>query len=87
MLNQVSLTLPVPSDPTAFSTAMDRAWYSAGSALMEDGSELVTLYYGKEISEDEAEGCREALAARYADLEIELQSGGQPVYYYIVSVE
>ncbi len=56
-------------------------------ALMEDGSELVTLYYGKEISEDEAEGCREALAARYADLEIELQSGGQPVYYYIVSVE
>ena len=56
-------------------------------ALMEDGSELVTLYYGKEISEEEAEGCREALAARYEDLEIELQSGGQPVYYYIVSVE
>ena len=53
---------------------------------MEDAS-LLTLYYGSDISEEEAEALREKLEETYGDLEIELYRGGQPLYYYLISLE
>ncbi len=57
------------------------------SHLMEEESELISVYYGKDISEKEAAELREQLEQTYPDCEVELNRGGQPVYYYIISVE
>ena len=50
-------------------------------------SEVVTLYYGKDVSEEQAEAFAEQLQEKFPDLEILLQYGGQPLYYYVFSVE
>ncbi len=55
--------------------------------LIDEDSELISIYYGIDISEEQAGALQEALEALYPDCDVELQYGGQPVYYYIVSVE
>lgn len=55
--------------------------------IVDDEAGLISLYYGEGISEEEAEGLREKVAGIYPDIDIEMQYGGQPVYYYILSVE
>lgn len=55
--------------------------------MMKEDSELISIYYGSEIKEEEAENFRALIAERYPDCDIELQYGGQPIYYYIMSVE
>lgn len=55
--------------------------------MMTDGMELISIYYGSEITEEDAESLRERAAQKYASCDIELQYGGQPIYYYIVSAE
>ena len=57
-----------------------------GKMDMDDAS-LLTLYYGSDISEEEAEATAEKLQETYGDLEIELYRGGQPLYYYLISLE
>jgi hypothetical protein len=53
----------------------------------EDGFELISIYYGEEITDESAEALKNKVAERYPDCDIELQYGGQPIYYYIVSAE
>lgn len=55
-------------------------------AVTED-SEIITIYYGAEVSEEDASALSEEIEAAYPDCEIDLQVGGQPLYYYIISVE
>jgi hypothetical protein len=55
--------------------------------MMTDEAELITIYYGEDIEEDDAEAVVAAIEVEYPDVDVELQSGGQPIYYYIVSVE
>lgn len=55
--------------------------------MTEDGVELISIYYGADISEQDAENIHSLLAEKYPEADIELQMGGQPVYYYIISVE
>lgn len=57
------------------------------SRMVEDGTELISIYYGADATEEEAEALRAAAAEKYPGIDIELQPGGQPVYYYIVSAE
>ena len=57
-------------------------------SLVGRDSQFVTLLYGEEITETEAEQVRETLRQKLSeDIEITLINGGQPVYYYILSVE
>ena len=56
-------------------------------SMMSDESELITLYYGQDVSEEDAESITAELEEKYPDTDVELQQGGQPIYYYIVSVE
>ncbi|MDD6790236.1 MAG: DAK2 domain-containing protein [Lachnospira sp.] len=56
-------------------------------SMKKDESELITLYYGKDVMEQDADMMAEKVREQFPDLEVELQCGGQPVYYYIVSVE
>ncbi len=55
--------------------------------MMDDEKELISIYYGSEVSEETADELREKVEARYPKCDVELQYGGQPIYYYIVSAE
>ncbi len=55
--------------------------------MVNDASEIITLYYGQDISEQEAEALASRIRKSYPDVETELQYGGQPIYYYFLSVE
>ena len=55
--------------------------------MMEDDKELISIYYGSEVAEETAEELREKVEARYPKCDVELQYGGQPIYYYIISAE
>jgi len=56
------------------------------SMLTED-KEVVTLYYGQDVSEEDAEAYISSLEEKHPDIEFILHYGGQPLYYYILSVE
>ena len=55
--------------------------------LIDENSELVTIYYGEDISEEEANILVDKIESKFEGIEIDLQYGGQAVYYYIISVE
>lgn len=55
--------------------------------MMSDERELISIYYGSEIQEADAESLRAQVESKYPGCDIELQYGGQPIYYYIVSAE
>jgi DAK2 domain fusion protein YloV len=55
--------------------------------LTDEDSELISLYYGEEIKEEDAEALAEEIMASYPDLDVEVHYGGQPIYYYVLSVE
>ncbi len=63
-------------------TAMDSL-----KALVKEDSELISVYFGKDTKEEDAEALGEKLREEFPDCEIEVASGGQPIYYYIISVE
>lgn len=55
--------------------------------MLNEDSELVTIYYGEEGNKEDAEKIAQAIQKVDEELEIEIQYGGQPIYYYFVSVE
>lgn len=55
--------------------------------LIDDESELVSLYYGADATEEEAEALADKIIAVYSGVDVEVQYGGQPVYPYLISVE
>lgn len=57
------------------------------SQLIDDDSELISVYYGADVSSEQVDSLTAKLEETYPDLDLEVHSGGQPIYYYIVSVE
>lgn len=55
--------------------------------LMDDDISLVTLFYGEDVNEEDAEKAREAIEEKYPDIDIDVINGEQPIYYYIISLE
>lgn len=55
--------------------------------MIDEDSELVSVYFGEDITEEQASEVVEAIEEKFPDVDVELQEGSQPVYYYIVSVE
>ena len=58
----------------------------AGKMVGED-TDLITIYYGSDVSEEDAQKLCDALAEEYDNCDVELQYGGQPLYYYLIAVE
>ena len=56
-------------------------------AMMEEGAELISIYYGEDFSEEEAEKLAQEVSEKYSDCDVEVNAGGQPIYYCIISVE
>ena len=55
--------------------------------LAGDDAELISIYYGSDVTEEDANALAEAVEAVYPDVDVEVNYGGQPIYYYILSVE
>lgn len=56
-------------------------------AIADAESELISIYYGADVAEEEAQKLAKRVEEQYADCEVDVQYGGQPVYYYVISVE
>jgi hypothetical protein len=57
------------------------------SELVDEDSELISLYYGEEVSEEDADKFVEEITELYPDVDIDAHFGGQPIYYYVIAVE
>lgn len=57
------------------------------SNLVDDESEIISVYYGEEVSEEDAQVVADRIEKLYPDVEVDVNYGGQPIYYYIISVE
>ena len=55
--------------------------------LVDEDSELISIYYGEEVSEEEAEKFAGEIEELYPDIDVDIQFGGQPIYYYVLAVE
>ena len=56
-------------------------------AMVDEDSAIVSIYYGTESNEKDAEAIGAVIGAKYPDVEVEINNGGQPIYYYVISVE
>ena len=55
--------------------------------IVTEDDELITVYYGESVSEGDAQSLTAEIADTYSNCDVEMQSGGQPLYYYLISVE
>lgn len=56
-------------------------------AMMDEDSAIVSIYFGSDSDEDSANELAAAIEEKYPDVEVEVNDGGQPIYYYVISVE
>ena len=66
---------------------MNKVIFEMVDEMVDDETELISVYYGEEVTEDAAEVIRSAIADKFTSCDVELQYGGQPVYYYVISAE
>lgn len=57
------------------------------SQMVDQDTELISIYYGQDVLEEDAERLAEEIGEQYPEADVDLHSGGQPIYYYVVSVE
>ena len=55
--------------------------------LVDEDTELISLYYGQDVQEESAESFAQEIEDLYPDVDVDVHSGGQPIYYYVLSVE
>ena len=58
-----------------------------GVESVDDMSELVSVYFGSDVTEEDAEALVAELSDAHPDVDVELNYGGQPIYYYMISIE
>ena len=68
-------------------TDIQQAFVDMIAEMVDEDSAIISIYYGEDVSQEDAEQLVSLLEEQFSDLEVELQAGGQPVYYYIASVE
>ena len=71
----------------AAGTELNQTAFEAAKAMIDEESELVSIYYGADITEEEAQNLADQIVEQNPLVEVEVNEGGQPVYYYIMSVE
>lgn len=54
---------------------------------LRSDEQIITLYYGQDVKEEDAEALREAISERYPECDVEIHFGGQPIYYYYIALE
>ena len=54
---------------------------------MDEDSELISIYYGADVSEEDAEKLTAEIEEKYPSVDVDTHFGGQPIYYYVLAVE
>lgn len=72
----------ISSGKTVYDVVLDTV-----DKVMDEDISLVTLFYGEDVTEEDAEVVREAIEGKYPDIDIDVIKGDQPIYYYIISLE
>ena len=54
---------------------------------LRNGEEIITLYYGQDVKEEDAIKLQDAIKVMYPDCDVEIHYGGQPIYYYYIALE
>ena len=67
--------------------SVDRAVLEMLNTLVDEDTSIISLYYGADVGENDAKALSKKISDTYSGLDVELQFGGQPVYYYLLSVE
>ncbi|MCR5673321.1 MAG: DAK2 domain-containing protein [Lachnospiraceae bacterium] len=68
-------------------TVVEETTFDMLAKMIDDESEIISIYFGDEVDEEMANDLASSVQKKYPDLSVELHFGGQPIYYYIVSVE
>ena len=71
----------------AKNTDLDAVALTTVEKLVDENSSTITLFYGSDVKEEDASATTEKIAEKYPDLEVTVHQGGQPLYYYLISVE
>lgn len=71
----------------AVSPDLDTAAKELLSHMIDEDSELISIYYGADVKEEDAKAFVDYVEETYSDLDVEFNYGGQPIYYYVMSVE
>lgn len=66
---------------------LERITLETVDAMVDEESEIISVYYGADVKDEDAHRLGEKLEERYPDFDVEVNEGGQPIYYYVVSVE
>ncbi len=71
----------------AVGSAIEDTTLSLLDALVDEESELISLYYGADVSDDAAQALISKVEGRFPEVDVDAHAGGQPVYYYVLAVE
>ena len=71
----------------AVGTDMNTVTLEMLDRMIDEDTEMVSIYFGSESSEDDATVIAEAIEEKHPDVDVEVNDGGQPIYYYVISVE
>ena len=71
----------------AVGTDMNTVTLQMLDKMIDEDTEMVSIYFGSDSSEDDASVIAEAIEEKYPDVDVEVNDGGQPIYYYVISVE
>ena len=71
----------------AVGTDMNTVTLEMLDKMIDEDTEMVSIYFGSDSSEDDASVIAEAIEEKYPDVDVEVNEGGQPIYYYVISVE
>lgn len=71
----------------AVGTSVEQTTKETLENLVDVNAELISLYYGEEVSEEDAANLSSKLEEMYPDIDIDIHYGGQPIYYYVLAVE
>ena len=66
---------------------MKQVIFDTVASIVDDEKSLISVYYGEDVAHEDAEALSAELEERFEGIDIELEQGDQPVYYYIISAE
>lgn len=66
---------------------LEQVTLEMAECMIDEESAIVSIYYGEDVSQEAAEAIAEKISEKHAEVEVEVHSGGQPIYYYLISVE
>ena len=86
-IHQGDIMAMIDNQLSVLGSELNQVGLDAAEKMVGEDSTLITVYFGSDVSEENAQKLCDELAEKYPDCDVELQNGGQPLYYYLIAVE